>query len=217
VSRNLLSPGERKTASWPPLTREQQVLAEKYVRMAYGYTEKKLGWLKQAIGRDEIGGYSQLFLCEAASVFDPQYISPQGTKVVFSTFLYCHLHNRFSTLIKEYNLNLSKLSKSNLKKRRIRLFVPEDRSYEDFEHRRFAKRVIKRVIKKLTEKERAIIEKRYGLFGCQEASLAEAGREFGFTRERARQMHNRAIKKMQDEVKVMYEMGHLRNSETPSP
>jgi len=48
----------------------------------------------------------------------------------------------------------------------------------------------------LDERERRIIDERFGLSGRKELTLEEVGREFGVTRERIRQLQNSALTKM---------------------
>jgi RNA polymerase primary sigma factor len=48
----------------------------------------------------------------------------------------------------------------------------------------------------LDERERRIIDERFGLSGRKELTLEEVGREFGVTRERIRQLQNTALMKM---------------------
>lgn len=48
----------------------------------------------------------------------------------------------------------------------------------------------------LSTREREVVERRYGLGGYEEESLAAIGRRFGVTRERARQIEGRALSKM---------------------
>ena len=48
----------------------------------------------------------------------------------------------------------------------------------------------------LTEQEILILNYRWGLDGCEEKTLSEVGKLFGFTRERARQYEAKAIKKL---------------------
>ena len=48
----------------------------------------------------------------------------------------------------------------------------------------------------LDERERRIIDERFGLSGRKELTLEEVGREFGVTRERIRQLQNTALAKM---------------------
>jgi RNA polymerase primary sigma factor len=49
----------------------------------------------------------------------------------------------------------------------------------------------------LPERERKVIEMRYGLAGGQPSTLEEVGRAFGVTRERIRQIENNTLKKLQ--------------------
>lgn len=51
-------------------------------------------------------------------------------------------------------------------------------------------------MKLLDEREREIIERRYGLNGYKAQTLEEVGEQFGVTRERIRQLQNIALEKM---------------------
>jgi RNA polymerase sigma factor (sigma-70 family) len=55
---------------------------------------------------------------------------------------------------------------------------------------------LKQVLERLTERERTIIEMRYGLNGRDPATLDEVGRHFNVTRERIRQIEAKALAKM---------------------
>jgi RNA polymerase primary sigma factor len=54
-----------------------------------------------------------------------------------------------------------------------------------------------RALNVLPERDRQVIELRYGLTGRQPLTLEEVGREFGVTRERIRQIENNTLKKLQ--------------------
>jgi RNA polymerase primary sigma factor len=54
-----------------------------------------------------------------------------------------------------------------------------------------------RALNALPERERQVIELRYGLTGRRPLTLEEVGREFGVTRERIRQIENNTLKKLQ--------------------
>ena len=56
---------------------------------------------------------------------------------------------------------------------------------------------IERVLESLPERERRVIELRYGLTGDQPCTLEEVGRAFGVTRERIRQIENNTLKKLE--------------------
>ena len=60
----------------------------------------------------------------------------------------------------------------------------------------------------LDERERRIIDERFGLSGRKALTLEEVGREFGVTRERIRQLQNSALTKMRRA---------LRKKEKPLP
>ena len=49
----------------------------------------------------------------------------------------------------------------------------------------------------LPERERKVIELRFGLGGTQPCTLEEVGRAFGVTRERIRQIENNTLKKLE--------------------
>ena len=54
-----------------------------------------------------------------------------------------------------------------------------------------------RALNALPDRERQVIELRYGLTGQQPLTLEEVGRAFGVTRERIRQIENNTLKKLQ--------------------
>ncbi len=55
---------------------------------------------------------------------------------------------------------------------------------------------LKIVLERLDDRERCILEMRYGLNGREPSTLDEVGREFNVTRERIRQIESRAIEKL---------------------
>jgi RNA polymerase primary sigma factor len=55
---------------------------------------------------------------------------------------------------------------------------------------------VRELLETLSERERYVIERRYGLGGGGCATLGEIGQEVGVTRERARQMQNSALRKL---------------------
>jgi RNA polymerase primary sigma factor len=57
---------------------------------------------------------------------------------------------------------------------------------------------LKQVLENLGERERRVIEMRFGLLGGEPRTLEEVGREFGVTRERARQMEAIALRKLRE-------------------
>jgi RNA polymerase primary sigma factor len=77
-------------------------------------------------------------------------------------------------------------------------FVADDRSEEPFdtatEH--LQREDIQRALDALPERERQVIELRYGLRGHEPLTLEEVGRAFGVTRERIRQIENNTLKKL---------------------
>ena len=55
---------------------------------------------------------------------------------------------------------------------------------------------VQRALNALPERERQVIELRYGLRGHEPLTLEEVGRAFGVTRERIRQIENNTLKKL---------------------
>jgi RNA polymerase primary sigma factor len=52
------------------------------------------------------------------------------------------------------------------------------------------------VLEALPERERQVIEMRFGLTGGEPRTLEEVGREFGVTRERIRQIESKTLRKL---------------------
>jgi RNA polymerase primary sigma factor len=59
------------------------------------------------------------------------------------------------------------------------------------------KETLKRILKTLSQRERRVLELRYGLDGQHPRTLDEVGRTFNVTRERVRQIENQCLKKLQ--------------------
>lgn len=57
--------------------------------------------------------------------------------------------------------------------------------------------VLNTLLSRLSEKEKEVIKKRFGLYG-QKYTLEEIGKEYGITRERVRQIENLSIKKLKE-------------------
>ena len=55
---------------------------------------------------------------------------------------------------------------------------------------------LRRMVASLPERERAVLELRYGLAGREPMTLDEIGLEFGVTRERIRQVESRAVRRL---------------------
>jgi RNA polymerase primary sigma factor len=77
-------------------------------------------------------------------------------------------------------------------------FVADDRTEEPFDTatERLQREDIQRALNALPERERQVIELRYGLRGHEPLTLEEVGRAFGVTRERIRQIENNTLKKL---------------------
>jgi RNA polymerase primary sigma factor len=71
----------------------------------------------------------------------------------------------------------------------------------------FRNEALSRILARLPERERFVIEFRFGLNAQEPHSLEEAGQELGITRERVRQIENRALKKLA----AFHESETLRN------
>jgi RNA polymerase primary sigma factor len=78
-------------------------------------------------------------------------------------------------------------------------FVPDDQAESPFDTASLSLRRedIENALGALPERERQVIELRFGLNGEQPRTLEEVGREFGVTRERIRQIENNTLKKLE--------------------
>jgi RNA polymerase primary sigma factor len=78
-------------------------------------------------------------------------------------------------------------------------FVADDAVLEPFEEasEHLQKEGVRRALDALPERERQVIELRYGLSGAEPLTLEEVGKTFGVTRERIRQIENNTLKKLQ--------------------
>jgi RNA polymerase sigma factor, sigma-70 family len=77
-------------------------------------------------------------------------------------------------------------------------FVADDAVLEPFEEasEHLQKEGVRKALDALPERERQVIELRYGLSGLEPLTLEEVGRTFGVTRERIRQIENNTLKKL---------------------
>jgi RNA polymerase primary sigma factor len=78
-------------------------------------------------------------------------------------------------------------------------FVPDEQAESPFDTASLSLRRedVELALSALPERERKVIELRYGLDGSQPCTLEEVGREFGVTRERIRQIENNTLKKLE--------------------
>jgi RNA polymerase nonessential primary-like sigma factor len=58
------------------------------------------------------------------------------------------------------------------------------------------KRIVDRWVAELDEKQRAVVDRRFGLHGCHRATLEQIGAEIGVTRERVRQIQVEALRNL---------------------
>ena len=77
-------------------------------------------------------------------------------------------------------------------------FVADDEVAEPFEEasERLQQEGVRRALDALPERERQVIELRYGLSGLEPLTLEEVGKTFGVTRERIRQIETNTLKKL---------------------
>jgi RNA polymerase primary sigma factor len=77
-------------------------------------------------------------------------------------------------------------------------FVADDAVLEPFEEasEHMQKEGVRRALDALPDRERQVIELRYGLSGAEPLTLEEVGKAFGVTRERIRQIENNTLKKL---------------------
>ncbi len=78
-------------------------------------------------------------------------------------------------------------------------FVPDELAESPFDTASLSLRRedVELALASLPERERKVIELRYGLDGSQPCTLEEVGRAFGVTRERIRQIENNTLKKLE--------------------
>jgi RNA polymerase primary sigma factor len=78
-------------------------------------------------------------------------------------------------------------------------FVPDEQAESPFDTASLSLRRedVELALASLPERERRVIELRYGLDGSQPCTLEEVGRAFGVTRERIRQIENNTLKKLE--------------------
>ena len=90
-------------------------------------------------------------------------------------------------------------------------FVPDEQAESPFDTASTSLRRedIELALSSLPERERKVIELRFGLKGEQPCTLEEVGRAFGVTRERIRQIENNTLKKLES----LPEAQALRNAE----
>jgi RNA polymerase primary sigma factor len=89
-------------------------------------------------------------------------------------------------------------------------FIADESSMEPFEEasEHIQKESVRRALSVLPERERQVLELRYGLLGSEPMTLEEVGQAFGVTRERIRQIENNTLKKL----KRLPEAQVLRNA-----
>jgi RNA polymerase primary sigma factor len=77
-------------------------------------------------------------------------------------------------------------------------FVADDAVSEPFEEasEHLQREGVRKALDALPDRERQVIELRYGLSGLEPLTLEEVGRTFGVTRERIRQIENNTLKKL---------------------
>jgi RNA polymerase primary sigma factor len=88
-------------------------------------------------------------------------------------------------------------------------FVADDDVIEPFEEasEHLQREGVRKALDALPERERQVIQLRYGLSGTQPLTLEEVGQAFGVTRERIRQIENNTLKKLKQlpEAQVLRE------------
>ena len=90
----------------------------------------------------------------------------------------------------------------------------EDKSAEnpsDMTAYSMLKEKIKDVLDSLTDRERAVLEQRFGLVDGYSRTLEEVGRQFKVTRERIRQIEAKALRNMRHPTRIRHLRGFLEN------
>ena len=86
----------------------------------------------------------------------------------------------------------------------------EDRKIKRLENEvKSLKEKIKDVLDSLTDRERAVLEQRFGLVDGYSRTLEEVGRQFKVTRERIRQIEAKALRKMRHPTRIRHLRGFL--------
>ena len=77
-------------------------------------------------------------------------------------------------------------------------FIPDDGTEQPFERatQTLQREDVQRALEALTDRERQVIELRYGLTGQEPLTLEQVGRTFGVTRERVRQIETNTLRKL---------------------
>ena len=83
----------------------------------------------------------------------------------------------------------------------IDLIADENASKFTEDNEGYLKDAIYSVLDTLTEREKKIIELRFGLIDGRQRTLEEVGKEFNLTKERIRQLENSALKKLRNPVR----------------
>ncbi len=78
------------------------------------------------------------------------------------------------------------------------------------------KEKIKDVLETLTERERQVLEQRFGLVDGYSRTLEEVGRQFRVTRERIRQIEAKALRKMRHPTRIRQLEGFLEATDLPN-
>ena len=79
----------------------------------------------------------------------------------------------------------------------VKVIVPEKNSFEDDSEPTFnVKQIVEELFDGIPERERSIISDYYGLYGDNPKTLDEIGLEINLTKERVRQLNEKALKKM---------------------
>jgi len=73
---------------------------------------------------------------------------------------------------------------------------------------------IRHVLDTLNERERAVLEQRFGLVDGCSRTLEEVGREFCVTRERIRQIEAKALRKMRHPTRIRHLEGFIDSPQT---
>jgi RNA polymerase primary sigma factor len=113
----------------------------------------------------------------------------------FATYATWALTKHFARVVPEENYRMSAFV-TGQQARLDTVGDVRESSYERTEFAEHIRAVLNRAIVHLTERERAIVESRYGTRGEPAKTLEEIGQLIGLTRERVRQIEVRALEKL---------------------
>lgn len=209
---NLLTPRDdprRKT--FPPLTAAQQALAIQYRPMAHLMQRRRFGQLAVYLGQDEIDLWVDLFLCEAAQRYDPDFLSPKtGKPCYFSTFMCRWVNCRLLTLANNHSgdpfsaMLLSSAMESHPGEgnhdplaQAAHSREPTDAMVDECDRKSGLIRQLDSLLGELTDRQRFVLQARHGIIDGREWTYREIAAAIGVSKARTQQVEFQAMDLLQ--------------------